>query len=88
VGSRHFGTNRYTLQTRMQRSILVPSPPQAEEPRDLSSNRYTLQIEISATPTKQTVGTRANRYDMASVGSVPLWQIPTRPPGLETDAND
>jgi hypothetical protein len=88
VGSRHFGTNRYTLQTRMQRSILVPSPPQAEEPRDLSLNRYTLQIEITATPTKQTADPRANRYNLASVGSVPLWQIPTRPPGLEIDAND
>jgi hypothetical protein len=44
----------------------VPSPPLAEEPRDLSRhfgiNRYTLKIEIAATPTKQTLGTRVNRY--------------------------
>jgi len=26
------------------------------------ANRYTLQTEIAATPTKQTVGTRVNRY--------------------------
>ena len=61
-------TNPYTLQTRMRRSILVPSPPQADGPRDLSrhfgTNRYTLIIEIAATPTKQTVGTRANRYNL------------------------
>ncbi len=28
----------------------------------LSSNRYIVQIEIAATPTKQTPDTRANRY--------------------------
>lgn len=42
--------------------------------RHCLSNRYTLQIEIAATPTKQTVGTRANRYNLAitqpSVGDV------------------
>jgi len=46
----------------MREAILVPSPPQAEEPRDLSFNRYTLQTEIAATPTKQTTGTLVNRY--------------------------
>ena len=29
---------------------------------ETKSNRYTLQTEIAATPTKQTVGTRVNRY--------------------------
>jgi len=32
--------------------------------RHCLSNRYSLQIEIAATPTKQTVGTRANRYNL------------------------
>jgi hypothetical protein len=61
-----------------------------KEDKDVSSrhfetDRYTLQIEITATPTKQTAGTRANRYNLVSV---PLWQIPTKPPGLEMAAND
>jgi len=37
-----------------------------KEDRDVSAaNRYSLQIEIAGTPTKQTVGTRANRYNLA-----------------------
>jgi hypothetical protein len=43
--------------------------------RHLGTNRYSLIIEITATPTKQTPGTRANRYNLASVRSVSLWQI-------------
>jgi hypothetical protein len=50
-----------------------PSPPQKEEPRDLSRHfrdlsrpfgidRYTFRIEIAASPTKQTADTHVNRY--------------------------
>jgi len=35
---------------------------QASRSRQFGANRYTSQIEITATPTKQTAGTRANRY--------------------------
>jgi len=33
--------------------------------RHFGTNRYSLRIEIAATPTKQTAGTRANRYKSA-----------------------
>jgi hypothetical protein len=32
--------------------------------RHFGTNRYSLIIEITATPTKQTAGTRANRYNL------------------------
>ena len=36
--------------------------------RHFGTNRYTLIIEIAASPTKQTVGTRANRYNLPIPG--------------------
>jgi hypothetical protein len=43
------------------REVLASHHPKGEQ----KSNRYTLQIEITATPTKQTAGTRANRYNLS-----------------------
>ena len=65
---------------------------------ETKSNRYTLQTEIAATPTKQTTGTHVNRYEIGRRGgplllySSAIHESPVTnhrfEPGLEIDAND